>query len=81
MAGPMYGEITQHSMHKILEYLATHCHLGSDSMFLDVGSGVGKPSIHAAQYPGVRLSFGIETQQLRWQVSEWIQREAPDLPS
>lgn len=44
------------------------CEMGEDSMFIDVGSGLGKPNFHACQDPGVRVSIGIELEEIRWQV-------------
>jgi len=43
-----------------------HCGLDAESRFLDVGSGLGKPSFHVAQYPGVSFAFGIETVRSRY---------------
>lgn len=37
-------------------------------MFIDVGSGLGKPNYHAASDPHVRISIGIELEHIRWQV-------------
>lgn len=36
---------------------------------LDAGAGLGKPNFHVAADPGVALSFGLEVEQLRWQLS------------
>jgi hypothetical protein len=67
--GPIYGELTQHSMHKLLEIMIDNCQLSTTSRFLDVGSGIGKPNLHALQFPGVSLSIGVEIEKLRWQVT------------
>jgi hypothetical protein len=40
----------------------------NQSRFIDVGSGLGKPNFHAVQDPGVRVSLGIELEDIRWQV-------------
>ena len=66
--GAIYGELTMHSMHKIVNYLVDECNLSTDSRFIDVGSGLGKPNFHVAQYPGVRISIGIELEKIRWEV-------------
>lgn len=66
--GAIYGELTQRSMQKVLEFLVGKCQLNSQSRFIDVGSGLGKPNFHASQYPGCRLSLGIELEDIRWQV-------------
>ena len=67
--GPIYGELTQHSMHKLLEIMIDNCQLSTTSRFLDVGSGIAKPNLHALQFPGVSLSIGVEIEKLRWQVT------------
>ena len=51
--GAIYGELTMHSMHKIVNILMEKCELTADSRFIDVGSGLGKPNFHVAQYPGI----------------------------
>jgi len=45
------------------------CEMTSQSRFIDVGSGLGKPNFHASQYPGVRLSIGVELEHIRWQLA------------
>lgn len=66
--GAIYGELTMGSMQKVAEYLAEECEMGVESCFIDVGSGLGKPNFHALHYPGVRLSIGVELEEIRWQV-------------
>jgi len=46
-----------------------HCNLTPDSMFIDVGAGLGKPNIHVACDPGVKFSYGIEVERTRWLLS------------
>jgi hypothetical protein len=67
--GPVYGEITTGSMQKIVDFLKKECGFNSESLFVDVGAGLGKPNFHVAVDPGVRLSVGIEVEQLRWLLS------------
>lgn len=64
--GPIYGELTIGSMQKVVRILKTVTGLDSSSRFIDVGSGIGKPSIHVAQDPGVAFSYGIEVEVDRW---------------
>ena len=66
MGGAIYGEITIGSMTKMMHYLKEHTDFGPDSVFIDVGSGLGKPTMHAAVDPGCRLSLGVEMQGVRW---------------
>lgn len=67
--GAIYGELTMHSMQKIIDILVEKCEMTSKSRFIDVGSGLGKPNFHAAQYPGVRISVGIELEDIRYQLA------------
>jgi len=66
MGGAIYGEITIGSMSKMIAYLKENTDFGPDSVFIDVGSGLGKPTMHAAVDPGCRLSLGVEMQGVRW---------------
>ena len=58
-----------HSMQRCINILIDKCEMTSQSRFIDVGSGLGKPNFHASQYPGVRLSIGVELEQIRWQLA------------
>lgn len=40
-----------------------------NSSFIDVGSGLGKPNFHVAQDPGVEISYGLELEEVRWELS------------
>jgi hypothetical protein len=64
--GPIYGELTMSSMQKMVNLMVEHCDLNRESRFIDVGSGIGKPNIHVAQYPGVSFSCGVEVEHSRW---------------
>ena len=66
--GAIYGELTMHSMQKVVDILVQKCEFTHHSRFIDVGSGLGKPNFHVAQYPAVRLSIGVELEEIRWQV-------------
>jgi hypothetical protein len=65
-SGPIYGELTMGSMAKMIQYMMDYTELSSSSRFIDVGSGIGKPNLHVAQYPGVEFSCGVEMEQVRW---------------
>mmetsp|Transcript_11506 Transcript_11506/g.18785 ORF Transcript_11506/g.18785 Transcript_11506/m.18785 type:complete len:392 (+) Transcript_11506:75-1250(+) len=67
--GAIYGELTLHSMQKVIDFMVDKCEMGVNSMFIDVGSGLGKPNFHACQDPGVRVSIGIELEEIRWQLA------------
>lgn len=36
----------------MVDIMISHCDLGKDSVFIDVGAGLGKPNIHVAQVGG-----------------------------
>ncbi|OWZ24624.1 hypothetical protein PHMEG_000305 [Phytophthora megakarya] len=67
--GAIYGEITQASFQRVVDYLKEKCELSKTSRFLDVGSGLGKPNFHVSVDPGVQVSYGIELEELRWHLS------------
>lgn len=67
-SGAIYGELTMRSMQRVLNIMTKKCGLNADSRFIDVGAGLGKPNFHAAQDPAVRLSIGIELEDIRWKV-------------
>jgi hypothetical protein len=67
--GAIYGELTLGSMQTILDILVKECELDTTSRFIDIGAGLGKPSFHALESPGVALSFGVELEEIRWQLS------------
>eukprot|EP00934_Nitzschia_sp_Nitz4_P001204 Nitzschia sp. Nitz4//scaffold77_size91520//79392//80540//NITZ4_004904-RA/size91520-processed-gene-0.57-mRNA-1//-1//CDS//3329558033//1204//frame0 len=64
--GPIYGELTMGSMQKMTNLMVETTGLDQNSRFIDVGSGIGKPNLHVAQYPGVAFSCGVEVEQTRW---------------
>lgn len=66
--GAIYGELTMHSMQRVVNILVEKCGMNHTSRFIDVGAGLGKPNFHAAQDPAVRVSLGVELEDIRWQV-------------
>jgi hypothetical protein len=65
--GPIYGELTQKSMGKVVRSMADQCGLGAESRLLDIGAGIGKPNVHAALLP-VELYYGVEVSRVRWEL-------------
>lgn len=65
-SGPIYGELTMHSMQKMINLMKEHTGFSAESRFIDVGSGIGKPNLHVTQDPGVCFSYGIEVEEARW---------------
>ena len=67
--GAIYGEITQASFQRVVDYLKDNCELTRTSCFVDVGSGLGKSNFHVSVDSGVQVSYGIELEELRWHLS------------
>lgn len=67
--GAIYGELTLRALQRVYNIMVEKCNLTKYSRMIDVGAGLGKPSFHAAQDPAVRLSLGMELEDIRWIVS------------
>lgn len=67
--GAIYGELTMASMQKVTNLLVSKGELTKDSVFIDVGAGLGKPNLHVALDPAVKYSVGIEMEHVRWHLS------------
>ena len=70
--GSTFGEATYGSLKRITDDLIEKCGLDHNALFLDIGHGLGKPSIFVAQYVGVRVAGGIENEKIRCQVSDQL---------
>ena len=57
--GVIYRELTVGPMQKVVNLMKEHCEFSTESCFIDVGCGLGKPNVHVAQDPGVEFSYGI----------------------
>jgi hypothetical protein len=64
--GAIYGEISKLSMNRIIRALCIKFGMNPSSHFLDVGSGLGKPCLHAAAYLPLQQSVGLELNGGRW---------------
>ena len=60
------GEMRVGSMHTIVQFLMDECGMGPGSTFLDIGSGLGKPVLHAALHAQVQHALGIEVAHATW---------------
>ncbi len=67
---PIYGELTLESMQSIIDVMKEKTNFNTESVFLDIGSGMDKPNFHAAKDPGVALSIGYESSEHRRNLSE-----------
>lgn len=68
--GAIYGELSMENMNKIVQEMVRHCGLNDSSRFIDVGSGLGKPNFHVQAFvPGIKLSLGVELEEIRWQLA------------
>jgi hypothetical protein len=63
--GPTYGELTIFAMYKVIRWLINFCYLSRESVFVDVGSGLGKPCLQACVIAEVKRCFGIEVESIR----------------
>lgn len=61
----MYGELRKGSMDQIVDFMVSKCELSRQSRFIDIGSGLGKPSFHVACRVECELSYGIENAFIR----------------
>jgi len=64
--GAIYGEVTQESFQRVVDCLVQKCDFTPESVFLDIGAGLGKPNFHVAINPGVKSSYGVELIGGRW---------------
>lgn len=67
--GPIYGEMAQRSMERVVSVLVEHYGMNKCSRFLDVGSGIGKPVFHVGAQTQPVLSMGIEIEEIRYMLS------------
>ena len=65
----IFGELTQGAFQKVVEFLKDHCEFDQNSLFLDIGSGLGKPNFHVSIDPGCKVSYGVELEPVRWHLS------------
>jgi hypothetical protein len=70
--GAIYGELSVRALQRVINILKDKCGLDSTKRMIDVGAGLGKPNLHAAQDPAVRLSLGVELEDIRWVVCSRI---------
>jgi hypothetical protein len=64
--GPIYGELTQGAFQNVIYYMMVYAGLSDKCRFIDVGCGLGKPSLHTALQTGVEFSYGLEVERVRY---------------
>ena len=67
--GATFGELIRGSNQRIVGYFQEHCNMDAKSTFLDMGSGVGQPCLHALLASQVKASIGIEVDDDRYRLS------------
>ena len=60
-----YGSLNQNSMTAILGSLVSNTGMGAESVFLDVGAGIGRPMLHALLTGRCSHAYGIELDKVK----------------
>ena len=61
----IYGSITEASMGKVVQAWERHCGLDREAVMVDVGSGLGRPLLHALASHGIAKAVGIEVDAVK----------------
>lgn len=61
----VYGSIACAGMDRVVAMLKHHAAFATDSVLVDIGSGLGRPLAHVAMDPGVRRGIGIEIDSVK----------------
>lgn len=67
--GPINGELTCEGFYKVAEKLVEKYELDANSVFLDLGSGQGKPTFHVFEQVKTKVCMGIEIDDHRHKMS------------
>lgn len=70
----VYGSITAKGMRLVLDSFKDHAGLDAKSVFLDIGSGLGRPVLHAIIHSNVIQSYGIECDPVKLQKATHFMR-------
>lgn len=73
IGSPVYGELTQKGVDMIVNYLQPY--FNSNTVFYDLGSGLGKMVLHIGIQYGVKKSIGIEYSRERHQGAIFLQKK------
>ena len=68
----VYGSITGRGMRLVLDAFKEHAGLDAKSVFLDIGSGLGRPVLHAIVHSNVQVSYGIECDPVKNQKATYF---------
>eukprot|EP00210_Caulerpa_lentillifera_P006453 g6165.t1 len=65
----VYGSLTMTGMNEVIKSMQRNCKLTNNSSLVDVGSGLGRPLLHASLSPGISKLWGIEMDSVKVQKS------------
>ncbi|UPR00887.1 hypothetical protein HOP50_06g42060 [Chloropicon primus] len=77
----IYGSITESGVTKIMDALVKYGGMGEQSTLLDVGSGLGRPLLHALVVQGVKSVWGIEVDPVKCQKAEVFVKKTLEIVS
>ncbi|GAX83438.1 hypothetical protein CEUSTIGMA_g10863.t1 [Chlamydomonas eustigma] len=63
----VYGSINRAGTAEVLNIFKEHAGLGAESVVLDIGSGLGRPLLHAILHSNVSATYGIEVDAVKCQ--------------
>ena len=69
----LYGEVTQKGTDNLVKYFDNY--FNKDTVFYDLGSGLGKMVIHIGLKYGVKKSVGIELSKERYQAAMFLKEK------
>ena len=72
---PMYGEFTEESMFKSVGRLLFQLRMIDPDVsmkIVDIGAGLGKPTMCASLFPETEISIGIEVAPIRYMVRDGL---------
>ncbi|CAD7695618.1 unnamed protein product [Ostreobium quekettii] len=66
----VYGSITRTGIQAVVQCLVETCGMDEYSRLVDIGAGLGRPLMHAIVHPGVRSSWGVEVDIIKWEKAQ-----------
>lgn len=74
----IYGSLGATGMQTVLDSMV-HQGLGSQSVFVDVGTGLGKPLVHALLFARVRKAYGYEFDEIKYVKARTMMKRLRDV--